>query len=132
MRIPALKYFRSLISTGLVCLAAALVVSSCSKKPQQTILGKWTVEGQSASVEFRKDGTVITSDKGKDTPAKYTFLNDTNVEMEMTAPVGTNKVSVRLTFAVTIKGDKADFAITAPPRPGQPPQTQTMHLNRIK
>ena len=134
MRIPALKHFRSIISTGLICLAAALAVSSCSKKPQQAILGKWTVEGQSATVEFRKGGTVITSDKGKESPAKYTFLNDTNVEMEMSAdvPGRTNKIIVRMTFGVTIQGDKADLAITTPAGPGEQPKTQTMHLNRVK
>ncbi len=132
MLISTLKQFRPVISTGLVCLAAALILSSCSKTPQQQILGKWSVEGKPSVVEFRKDGTVITTDDGVATPAKYTFLNNSNVEMQMTAPVGTNKIAVRVNFTVDIQENTADFSITAPPRPGEPPRTQTMHLKRIK
>ena len=132
MRIHVIKHFRSMIFTGFVCLAAAVVLSSCSKTPQQQILGKWTVEGKPSVVEFFKDGTVITTEDGKGTPAKYTFLNNSNVEMVMSAPVGTNKLLVRMTFTLTIQGDSADFSITAPPHPGEPPITQTMHLKRAK
>jgi hypothetical protein len=46
MRLFLLKHFRPVIISGLVCLSAALVLSSCSKKPQQEIIGKWNVEGQ--------------------------------------------------------------------------------------
>ena len=132
MRIFTLKHFRPVISTGLVCLAAALVLSSCSKKPQQAIIGKWNVKDQSTTVEFRKDGTFVTMENGKETPATYKFLNDTNVEMQVSTLVGTNKIFMRVTFELAVHGDSADMSITAPSRPGEPPKTQTMHLNRAK
>ena len=132
MRTFTLKYFHSLISTGFVCLAATLLLSSCSKKPQDQIVGKWTVEGQTNVMEFRADGTVTTMENGKPTPAKYKFLNETNMQMEVTVPAGTNNIHVQLTFDVAIHGDSADMSLTVPGRAGVPGTTQTMHMTRAK
>ena len=128
MRTLTLKHFRSLISTGFVCLAATLLLSSCSKKPQDQILGKWIVEGQTNVMEFRADGTVTSMENGKLTPAKYKFLNETNMQMERTVPAGTNNINVQLTFDVAIHGDSADMSL----RTGAPGATQTMHMTRAK
>jgi hypothetical protein len=127
-----LKHFRSIIFIGLVCLGATLVLSSCSKKPQDQIIGKWTVAGQTNVMEFRADGTVNTMENGKETLVKYKFLDNTNLQMELNVPAGTNKVVVQFTFGVAIHGDTADLSIELPARGGAPAATQTMHLNRAK
>src|SRR4051794_1261747 len=96
MQITISKYFRPMLITGCVCLAAALVLSSCSKKPQQAILGKWNAEESKSLVEFRPDGTVTTLENGTTSTAKYKFLSDTNFEMEVTAMMNTNKIVVQM------------------------------------
>jgi hypothetical protein len=131
MRTFTLKHFRSIISTGVVCLAVALVLSSCSKKPQDQIVGKWIVEGQTNIMEFRADGTVSAMENGKETPARYKFLDPTNVQMDITAQVGTNSVQVQFTFAVIIHGDVADMTIK-PGRNNAGVAAQTVRLKRIK
>lgn len=132
MHMRSLKHFTPMISTGLVCLAAAVILSSCSKKPQQAIIGKWNTEGQTSVVEFRKDGTVVTTDKGKAETASYKFLDDSHLELEMSTQMGTNTMKVRLTFDAVIKDDKADLTVTLPGPGGGPQQSQTMHLVRAK
>jgi len=132
MRIPALKQFRPMFFTGFVCLAAALVLSSCSKKPQQAILGKWNAEENNSVVEFRADGIITTVTKDKTSSVKYRFLSDTNVEMEMSAVVNTNKLVVRLSCGLAIHGDTAELTLNLPGQGGQPPQTKIMHLSRVK
>jgi hypothetical protein len=132
MRILTLKHFRSMISGGLVCLSATLVLSSCSKKPQDQIIGKWIATGQTNVMEFRADGTVKTMENGQETLAKYKFLDKTNLQMELNVPAGTNKVMVQLTFGVVIHGDTADFSLNVPGRNGGSSATQMMHLVRAK
>ena len=133
MRTSITQYFRSLIFTGLVCFAAALLLSSCSQKtPQEQIVGKWNVQGQSNVMEFRQDGTVMTTENGKEKPSKYKFLNDTNLQIELHVDAGTNQILVQLTFDVAIHKDTADFSLTVPGKGGAPGTTQTMHLSRVK
>ena len=132
MRTPTLKHFRSIISTALVGLGAALVLSSCSKKPEEQLIGKWTVEGQTNIMEFRADGTVNATENGKVTPAKYKLIDNTNLQMELTVPAGTNMIHMQLTFGVAIHGDTADMTLTLPGKGGAPGTTQTMHLTRAK
>ena len=132
MRTFTFKQFRPLIFTGLFLLAAALVLSSCSKKPRDQIIGKWNVQGQPSIIEFRKDGTVMNGDDAKAAPSKYKFVDDSHMEMQMSVPSGTNKLLVSMTFTVAIHGDAAEFSINAPPNPGEPSKLQTLHLNRVK
>jgi hypothetical protein len=132
MHIPVLKRFRPVFFTGFVCLAAGLALSSCSKKPQQAIVGKWNAQENNSVVEFRTDGTVTTSDKDKTSSANYRFLNDTNLEIEMGAAVNTNKIVVRLSCALAIHGDAAELTLNLPGQGDRPPQTKVMHLSRIK
>jgi hypothetical protein len=133
MRIFILKQFRPAIFAGLVCLAAAMILSSCSKKkPQEQILGKWSIQGQSSMVDFRKDGTIITTTDGKDSSATYKFVNDTNIEMETSAMVGTNKVSFRIPASLAIRGDTVDLSMMLPQQTGTPPTPYILHLQRAK
>jgi hypothetical protein len=134
MRQLTLKHFRSINFVAFVCLAAALVLSSCSKKPQQAIVGKWNVQGQAAIVEFRSDGTMSTTDKGTVRPAKYKFTDDTHLEMEITvpAPNSTNNIMVQIPVEIAVHGDTADMTATMSAQPGAPASTQTVHLTRAK
>jgi hypothetical protein len=132
MRTLTLKHFRSMISIGLVGLATALVLSSCSKKPEDQLIGKWIVEGQTNVMEFRADGTVDTVENGKTTPAKYKLIDNTNLQMELPVPAGTNMIHMQLTFGIAIHGDTADMTLTLPGKAGAPGATQTMHLKRAK
>jgi hypothetical protein len=133
MRTLIFHRFRSMISTSLVCLGVAMVLSSCSKKPQEQIVGKWTEPGEPNVLEFRKDGTAITTKPdGTQTAAKYKFLNDTNLQMEVDLKGGTNTLHLQLTFGVAIHGDTADLTLAAPDRDGTTTTGKTMHLNRAK
>jgi hypothetical protein len=126
------QYFRPMFITRFVCLAAALVLSSCSKKPQQAILGKWNAEESKSLVEFRPDGTVTTLENGTTSTAKYKFLSETNFEMEVTAMINTNKITIQMMCGVAIHGDTAELTLNIPGQAGRPAQSHLMHLNRIK
>jgi hypothetical protein len=134
MRNTSFKHFRSVTLLGLICLGAALVFSSCSKTPQQAIIGKWNVQGQSAVVEFRNDGTMVTTDKGKANPAKYKFTDDKHLQMDMTvpAPGATNDIMVQMSVEIAVHGDTVDMTATMPGRGGAPATSQTVHLTRAK
>ena len=129
MQKPTLKTFGLLAAT--LCVGALLLVS-CSKKPQQAILGKWNVQGQQVVVEFRNDGTMISSEKGHDTVDKYLFLDDSHVQMDMTGTSGTNTIKIRLTCGVDVHGDNADITVNIPGRAGAPGVSQVVHYTRIK
>ena len=129
MKKPTLKHLIFLAAT--FC-AVALCVVSCSKKPQQAIVGKWNVQGKDMVVEFRKDGTMISSQKGVDTIDKYLFLDDTHVQLDMNATAGNDMIKVRVTADVVVQGDNASITIAVPVRAGMPAVLQTVHYTRIK
>ena len=118
------NYFRCL-----TLVLATLISSSCSKKPSKAIIGKWYVEGQSALVEFRKDGTLTSTENGHAVPGTYKFTDNTHMQLEIDVN-GSNKVNVACEIAV--HGDKADFTLTIPAPDGSHSNKQTAHLKRIK
>lgn len=68
---------------------AVLFLSGCGNKPKDLIVGKWeSSEGdKKETVEFKKDGTVETSDKMKmGKGAKYKFTDDTTMELSIEFP----------------------------------------------
>ena len=130
MRSPTRTQFGSLTGTLLVCLTTALILCSCKKTPQQQILGTWNVDGKQSVVEYRKDGTFVTSENGKRTTGTYHFINDSNVELSVTGPIqGTNTLSVSLDCAIVFHGDKADLTVTVTNKQGTP-LSQTLHYTR--
>src|SRR6185312_2774025 len=129
MRMPTRLQFGLFIRTTLVCLSAALLLSSCSKKPQNALIGKWKVDENQSTVEYRKDGTMVTSQDGKEIEGKYEFVDDTHLKLESTELQGGNTVIMRFTCELAIHGDKAEISTTLG---SNPPIMRTLHYTRIK
>ena len=100
---------------------AVLTFSSCSKKASVAIIGKWQVQGDKETIEFRKDGTFTGSEDGNGT---YIFTDNSHMECEFS---NTN-APANLNCTVHIHGDAMDVAMTIP---GQH-KSNTSHLKRIK
>ena len=134
MRIPTRLQFGSLILTLSACLSAALIFSSCKKTPQERILGKWNVEGQSTVVEYRKDGTAVTTaQNGEQSTSKYQFTDGSHLELEASVKAGTNTITLRLDCTVVFHDDQADMTLNLPGQgPGKPPVSKTLHYTRVK
>lgn len=129
---------------ALLCCCAAMMFSSCSKKNSSLIVGKWQVQGQKATVEFKSDGTVVssTSEGAQTETGKYTFSDDTHMKMEMTLQkrddpaeaTATAPASMTADCVVKINGDDLDMEVT-PNMSGQPQaqsRKETVHMKRIK
>jgi hypothetical protein len=130
MRIPTQQRF-GLIGTFLVCLSTALVLCSCKKSPQQKILGTWNVDGTQTVMEFRKDGTFVSTDHGKSTPGKYRLTDDSHLEMDVSGTIqGTNTIQLSVNCEIAFHGDKADLTVAIPTKQGAPPVPQTLHYTR--
>src|SRR5262245_48665041 len=103
-------FFRSSVIV-LSCLGVLLMLSSCSKSPSKAIVGKWHVQGQTAIVEFRKDGTLMNTDHGQTSSGTYKFTDGSHMQVEINAPAGNTgtNVVVKLSCAVAIRGELADL-----------------------
>jgi len=100
------------------------------KTPQQQILGKWKVDGQQAVVEYRKDGTYITTQGGQSSTGTYRFPDDSHLELNVSGQLGTNTIKVSLNCTIVFHGDKADLTATLAQKAGAPPVSQTLHYTR--
>jgi hypothetical protein len=129
MRISTRPHFGLFIRTALFCLGAALLLSSCAKKPQDAIIGKWKVDENQSTVEYRKDGTMVTSQDGKDIMGKYEFVDNTHLKLESTELQGGNTVIMRFSCELAIHGDKAEISTTLG---SNPPVKRTLHYTRVK
>ena len=117
--------FPSLLIVALFCCCAALVLSSCSKKASTAIIGKWQVQGSKERVEFRKDGTVITTEDitagppgnthtlEQETTGTYTFTDGSHINLQINTG-DTNQPAISVSCEIQIHGDKMDVAVTAP------------------
>lgn len=104
---------------------AGLVLSSCSKSASATIIGKWQAQDSKETVEFRKDGTVITSQDTtasppgntrslkEETQGKYSFTDASHMNVEINTG-DTNQPVISISCEVHIQGDKMDMAVTGP------------------
>src|ERR1035437_7845432 len=122
MRTSSLKrdLFPSFLIVALLSCCAILVLSSCSKKANAAIIGKWEVQGQKDTIEFRKEGKVINSHNvtagppgntrtfEQETTGKYTFTDGNHMNLQM----NTGGISIRC--EVHIHGDQMDMTMTAP------------------
>jgi len=139
------KFFSRLsLFTALVfCGCTVLTLSSCSKKPSAAIIGKWRVQGSNETVEFRKDGTVITAHKvnagppgnphplTEETTGKYAFTDANHMSVQINQG-NTNQPPISATCVVHIHGDKMDMTVTvnAPGNNGQ--QEEKASFRRLK
>jgi hypothetical protein len=127
MNNPSFKrnLFPSLLIVALLSCCAALVLSSCSKKPSAAIIGKWQAQGSKERVEFRKDGTVITTQDitagppgntqslEQETTGTYTFTDSSHMNLQVNTG-DTNQPAISVSCEVQIHGDKMDVAVTMP------------------
>jgi len=124
---------------ALLCCCAAMMFSSCSKKAGNAIVGKWEVQGQKATVEFKPDGTMINSEGDGMQNGKYSFSDATHMKMEIALPKGEMPPgmkmpdSVAVDCVVTINGDDMDMQMSMMiPGETNAIPTQSVHMKRIK
>jgi hypothetical protein len=76
-----------LLATKLVgFLAFAFILSSlvsCSSKPEDAIVGKWSEIGGTEKIELFKDGTITVVDKNLIAGGKYTFVDKDRIRVEL-------------------------------------------------
>ena len=126
------KKIRALCGLGIAIFSAALILSSCSKKPEQALIGKWNVqEGKSAAVEFRKDGTLVSTENDKVTYGKFSFTDRTHMQIQVFEHDNTNQ-PLTITAQVAISGDSADLILTGPGTDATNVPPHTAHLIRAK
>jgi hypothetical protein len=114
-----------------------LILTSCSKQPSSTIIGKWRVESRfSEKVEFRKDGTV-TSSRGTNTETgKYTFVDKNRLKIEFN--VGSSQrtnVPMIVNCEVQVHGELIDITAATVGLTATSPyaiKPVTSHLRRIQ
>ena len=118
------RVFRLLIVAFVSC-CAALVLSSCSKKTSDAIIGKWRAQATKEIVEFRKDGTVITTQDvtagppgntrtlQEETTGKYIFTDGSHMNLQINEG-GTNQPPFSVSCEVQINGDKMNMAVSIP------------------
>ena len=118
------RVFRLLIVVFVSC-CAALVLSSCSKKTSDAIIGKWRAQATKEIVEFRKDGTVITTQDitagppgntrtlQEETTGKYIFTDGSHMNLQINEG-GTNQPPISVSCEVQINGDKMNMAVSLP------------------
>ena len=128
MRTASLKrdLFPSLLIAALLSCCAVLLLSSCSKKASDAIIGKWRVQSTKDTVEFRKDGTFINPQDQKQN-GKYTFTDGGHMNLQINTG-DTNMPEVSASCEVHINGDKMDMTMTVS---GQRQQQKT-HFTRLK
>jgi hypothetical protein len=122
---PGRGRFPNWLTVALFIFCAALLLTSCSKKASTAIIGKWRAQDTKETVEFRKDGTVVTArDTTADPPGdtqtlthettgKYNFTDANHMDVQINTG-DTNQPSVSISCEVRINGDKMTIAMTNP------------------
>jgi major membrane immunogen (membrane-anchored lipoprotein) len=117
--------FPNWLIAAMFILCAMLLLTSCSKKASTAIIGKWQVQGSKERVEFRKDGTVITSQDitagppgstrsiEQETTGKYTFTDGSHMNLQINTG-DTNQPAISVSCEVQIHGNKMNMTMTAP------------------
>lgn len=125
MNNPSFKrnLFPSLLIVALLSCCAVLVLSSCSKKASAAIIGKWRDQSTKETVEFRKDGTLITAQEitagppgntqtvKNETTGTYTFTDSSHMDMQINTG-NTNQPAISVSCEVHIDGDKMNIVAT--------------------
>ena len=129
----------SLLIVALLGGCAVLTFSSCAKKASVAIIGKWQVQKQQEEVEFRKDGTVITSHETtagppgntrsfkEESTGKYAFTDGSHMNLQIYEG-DTNAPVVSIRCEVHINGDQMDMTMTA----GGQGQQRKVSFKRLK
>jgi hypothetical protein len=107
---PKSGLFPSWLVVALLSCCATLILSSCSKKASDDIIGKWRSQETKEIVEFRKDGTLINPQDEKQN-GKYTFTDGSHMNLHLNNG-NTNQPEISVTSEVHIHGDKMEMIIT--------------------
>jgi hypothetical protein len=131
---PRRGRFSNLFNVGFLFLGATLLLTSCSKKASTAIIGKWRVQSTRETVEFRKDGTLTSSQETiagppggnaqtitNETTGKYTFTDSGHMNVQINTS-NTNQPTISATCEVRVDGDKMRITMTIPGE-RQPKQT---------
>jgi hypothetical protein len=80
----------------------AIIVSSCSKRPEDQIVGNWDEAGGSGYWDFHQDGTVELRAEGKGLSGHYAFINDSKIKLQLG---GTGSALGPQVYDFTLAGD---------------------------
>ena len=112
-----------LLVVALLSCCAVLALSSCSKKASTAIIGKWRDQSTKETVEFRKDGTLITAQEitagppgntqtvNNETTGTYTFTDSSHMNLQINTD-NTNQPTISVSCEVRIDGDKMSIVAT--------------------
>ena len=132
------QFFSRLIVIFLIC-CWALVLSSCSRKASTAIIGKWRVQSTKETVEFHKDGTIISSQQTtagppgneqtvtNETTGTYTFTDASHMNLQINTS-NANQPTMSVSCEVHIDGDKMNVTATV----AGSSQPQRSVLRRVK
>jgi hypothetical protein len=123
---PKNGLFTSWLAIALLSCCVTLILSSCSKKANDAIIGKWRTQATKEIVEFRKDGTFVNPQDQKQN-GKYTFTDGSHMNLQIDTG-NTNMPEMSASCEVHIHGDKMDMTVTVS---GQRQQQKT-HFTRLK
>jgi hypothetical protein len=93
-------------------LAFAFILSllvSCSSKPEDAIVGKWSEIGGTEKIELFKDGTITVVNKDIIMGGKYTFVDKDRIRIELS---GLGALLGPFVVTVSISGD--ELTLTMP------------------
>jgi hypothetical protein len=131
--------FPNWLIAALFVLCAAPLLISCSKKASTAIIGKWRVQSTRETVEFRKDGTLTSSQEviagppgnaqtiTNETTGRYTFTDSSHMNLQI-SPGNTNQPAISIRCEVRIDGDKMSVVATV----SGDRQPQRTSLKRIR
>jgi hypothetical protein len=109
--------FSHWLIVALLISCVALTLISCSKKTSAAIIGKWRAEETKETVEFRKDGTLTSSQDTTTGTAgntqtirnkvtgTFTFTDSHHMDIQISTG-NTNQPPVSISCEVRINGDK--------------------------
>ena len=92
-------------------LAIAVILSSlvsCSSKPEDAIVGKWSEIDGTEKMELFKDGTITMADKGRNMGGKYTFVDKDRIKLELG---GLGALAGPFVATVAIAGDESTWTM---------------------
>ncbi|HXT10645.1 MAG TPA: hypothetical protein VN873_03715 [Candidatus Angelobacter sp.] len=110
---------------ALLLTLSAFALPSCSKKPADVLVGKWSVGA--ATVEFRKDGTLTSMENSHIATGTFKFIDRTHMDLEMIEG-GANHL---IPCEVVVNGDQASITMTVPDGPSKG-EKYSVQLKRIK
>ena len=111
----AQRGFKKLVCCLVVIFILTLLGSSCVSKPENSIVGKWSLGTE--TVEFSKDGTFTMTDEEKHTSngGNYRFIDKDTISLEAGGAVAS---AFPTAIKVTISGNEMTFTL-----PGGKPLT---------